>query len=605
MAARPSRKLAVILHADVVGSTQLVQRDELAAHERIQDSFRRFSRTIQAYSGITHEIRGDALVAEFPRASDAVIAAIAFQISNTCYNAKLEDDIQPQLRIGISLGEVIVADSTVTGAGIVLAQRLEQLASPGGVVVQGSVSETVPTRLPFAFDPLGEQTLKGFDQPVRAFTVLLKPGERIPSPESGVMVPDSAAKEVRERLALDLPDRPSIVVLPFTNMSSDLEQEYFSDGITEDIISELSRFRELFVIARNSSFTFKEKNIDVSEVASKLGVQYVVEGSVRKAANRVRITAQLVDATSASHIWSDRYDRELEDIFAIQDEVVAAIVSALPNQIRQAELARPPRATADIRAYDLVLHASPQGLATREDAIKAITLLEQALEIEPNYAAAHSWLSLAYTMEWDYGLIPKPEAVKVKIIEHARRAVELDQTDCGNYQVLSDHCLFILNDLTEARVHADRALQLNSNATSVNAWRGYIYNCDGESEKAMELCARAIRLDPLAHDWVMFLQGVVCFDAGQYDQAIYMFLTSNWEEKWPHLAASYALTGQIDRAQEIAKRTRQVWHESSRDDLDERIRELVDNNGFYTHGNHDGSFEEGFVLAGFIDKKPH
>jgi adenylate cyclase len=383
-------------------------------------------------------------------------------------------------------------------------------------------------------------------------------------------------------------------------MSGDPEQEYFSDGITEDIISELSRFRELFVIARNSSFIFKEQNINVSEVASKLGVQYLVEGSVRKVANRVRVTAQLVDGATASHIWADRYDREMEDIFTVQDEVVAAIVSALPNQIRHVELARPQRTTADIKAYDLVLHAAAQGLDTLKDAARAIALLEQALEIEPGYALAHSWLANAYTMEWDHRLIPKPEAVAAKIMKHGRRAVELDQTDGSAYQVLSDHCLFIMEDLTEARVHAERAVQLNPNASSIIAWRGYIHNCDGESKQAMELCARATRLDPLAFGWVKFLHGVVYFDAGQYDRAIDMFLATNWEEKWPHLAAAYALTGQKERAREIAKRSRKIWIESTPQDLDERIQEIFIKGGWYNHGNLDGSLEKGLRIAGFF-----
>lgn len=419
-------------------------------------------------------------------------------------------------------------------------------------------------------------------------------------------VAESDAKEtIRQQTSpiaqdpVPLSEKPSIAVLPFANMSDDPEQEYFSDGISEDIISELSRFRELFVIAKNSSFTFKGKNVDLSEVTSTLGVQYVVEGSVRKATNRVRITAQLVDGRSASHIWSDRYDRVLEDIFSIQDEVVTAIVSALPSQIRHVELARTQRA-ADIRAYDLVLHASSRGLNTLEDATRAMPLLRQALEIEPDYALAHAWLSLAYTMEWDHKLILKPEAVAVKVMKHARRAVELDQTDGWVYQVLSDHCLFIMKDLTEARVHAERAVRLNPNASAIVAWRGYIHNCDGESKEAMELCSRATRLDPLALGWVKFLHGVVCFDAGQYDRAIDMFLTTNWDEKWGHLAAAYALIGRTDQAREVAERARNIWSEYSSQDLDERIEGMFTDGAWYSHGNRDGNFEEGLRIAGFL-----
>jgi len=345
MAATPSRKLAVILHADVVGSTTLVQKDESLAHARIQAAFQRLAKTSEAYNGTAQEIRGDALVAEFSRASDAVCAALGFQAENADHNRKLPDNIRPELRVGVSLGEVVIGDGTITGAGVVLAQRLEQLAEPGGVVVQGSVSETVPIRLPFAFESLGEQILKGFEQPVRAFVVKLKSGEPLPAPESNadIVSQQSRPDEGSGRPMFELPDKPSIAVLPFTNMSSDSEHEHFSDGITEDIITELSRFRELFVIASNSTFRFKGKDIDIAQIANRLGVQYMVEGSVRRSGKRVRITAQLVDALSGSEVWADRYDRDLDDIFVVQDEVVAAIAGALPGRVRHAELERADR----------------------------------------------------------------------------------------------------------------------------------------------------------------------------------------------------------------------------------------------------------------------
>ena len=299
-----SRKLAVILHADVVGSTSLVQQDETLAHKRIQATFHQFSETISSYGGVTHELRGDALVAEFDRASDAVPAALAFQILNGEFNARLNDDIQPQLRIGISLGEVIIADNTITGAGVVLAQRLEQLADSGGIVVQGAVSETVPTRMPFDFESLGEQKLKGFELPVRAFAVSLKSGESVPLPEPNankldktVPLNESSVQSVTTEIG-----KPSIAVLPFNNMSGDEEQEYFSDGMTEDMITELSRFHDLFVIARHSSFAFKNQAFDIVDIGNKLGVQYLVEGSVRKSSGHVRITAQLIEVATGSGI---------------------------------------------------------------------------------------------------------------------------------------------------------------------------------------------------------------------------------------------------------------------------------------------------------------
>ena len=271
-----SRKLAVILHADVVGSTSLVHRNETLAHERIQAVFQQFSETINSYGGITRELRGDALLAEFERASDAVPAALAFQVINGEFNFRLDDDIQPQLRIGISLGEVIIADNTITGAGVVLAQRLEQLADAGGVVIQGSVSETVPNRLPFEFESLGEKQLKGFDNPVRAFIARLQQGEEIPAPEARARADTNAPCDSQAPLRLtpesyealtgerfEFPEKPSIAVLPFQNMNGDPEQEYFADGMSEDIITALSKMPDLIVIARNSTFVYKGRAVDI------------------------------------------------------------------------------------------------------------------------------------------------------------------------------------------------------------------------------------------------------------------------------------------------------------------------------------------------------
>jgi len=291
-----SRKLAVLLHADVVESTSLVHKNEILAHERIQDTFRRFSETISNYGGAALEIRGDALVAEFAKVSDAVSASLAFQAANTTLNEQLTDDIRPALRIGIALGEVVIADNTVTGEGIVLAQRLEQLAEPGSVFIQRAAYETIPKRLPFDYENLGERQIKGFDESVRVYAVSL---------QSGSVLPEFEIPTQQEGAAPKLPDKPSIAVLPFDNMSGDIEQEYFADGISEDLITALSKIHWFFVIARNSSFTYKGQAVEVTRVADELGVRYVIEGSVRKSGNRVRISAQLIDATTGHHVWAE------------------------------------------------------------------------------------------------------------------------------------------------------------------------------------------------------------------------------------------------------------------------------------------------------------
>jgi tetratricopeptide (TPR) repeat protein len=310
----------------------------------------------------------------------------------------------------------------------------------------------------------------------------------------------------------------------------------------------------------------------------------------------------LIDGLTANHIWADRYDRVLEDIFSVQDEVVTAIVSALPNQIRHIELSRPQRSPAEIRAYDLVLRVSPSTLGSLDDVKKAITLLKQALDIDPNYATAHSWLASAYVMEsdWKFELVSETKAAR--IMKHARRGVELDQTDSWLYVSLSDCCLFVMSDRVEARIHAKHAMDINPNATLSIAWMGYIHNCFGESEQALEMCSRAIRLDPLAGGYEKFLQGVVYFDIGQHDLAIGKFLDSDFGEKWPHLAAAYALSGQKDRAREIAIQLRQDWGGTNPDDIDTRFSEIFKGGYWFAHGNTDGSFQEGLRLAGILEK---
>ena len=430
MEERQPRKLAVILHADVVGSTTLVQQNESLAHARIQDAFRRFSSTIDAYNGATHELRGDALVAEFARASDAVAAGLAFQIENTESNARLEDDLQPRLRIGISLGEVVIADSTVTGAGVVLAQRVEQLAEPGGVCITGAIHEAVPQYLPLDYSDLGKREAKGFDEPVYVYSASVKAGKQVPSPEPAVSVGAQSRKPKRpwtagaiallvlvvgglawwqpwvpreepasiERMAFSLPDKPSIAVLPFTNMSGDAEQEYFVDGMTEDLITDLSKLSGLFVIARNSTFTYKGKSVKVRQVAEELGVRYVLEGSVRRAGDRVRINAQLIDATSGGHLWAERYDGSPSDVFALQDQVTHAIVTALSIQLTGKEKVNQQLADTSVpAAYDAFLKGwGYYQRQTPEDFGRARGYFEQALELDANYGRAAAALSAIY-----------------------------------------------------------------------------------------------------------------------------------------------------------------------------------------------------------------
>jgi adenylate cyclase len=305
MDAERTRKLAVLLHADVVGSTKLVQEDESIAHQRILSTFQRLAETTDAYGGIAHEIRGDALVAEFSRASDAVCAALAFQAKNIECNAVRVDQICPEVRVGISLGEVVIADGTVTGAG---------------VVVQGAVSETVPDRMPFEFDYLGEKSLKGFDNPVRAFVARVGTGATIPEPESVTSAKKSNADSVDPRTSKDSPDKPSIVVLPFRNATGDPQQDYVSEGIGSGLVTELSRNRTLTV---QSAVWSKHLSTDRVAVGREFGVRYLLEGSVQKSGPRLRITVQVIDAVSGEIKWADHLDRTGDDILTLQDEIAA------------------------------------------------------------------------------------------------------------------------------------------------------------------------------------------------------------------------------------------------------------------------------------------
>ncbi len=539
-----SRKLAVILHADVVGSTSLVQKNETLAHERIQAVFHQFSETIDSYGGITRELRGDALVAEFERASDAVPAALAFQVINGEFNSKLDDDIQPQLRIGISLGEVIIADNTITGAGVVLAQRLEQLAEPGGTVVQGSVSEIIPARMPFEFDSLGEQVLKGFDQPVRAFAVKLQPGEELPEPEV------STTPQKADSTTLEIPDKPSIAVLPFNNMSGDPEQEFFADGIAEDIITALSRFHDLLVIARNSSFVYRGTSVDMRQVGRELNVRYVLEGSVRTASNRVRITAQLIEAHSGNHVWAERFDRSLEDVFEVQDEITALVASTVSQQMSVAEYRSAiSRAEQDLDCRGLY----HQGMwymnkVTAEGCIKAREFAEQTLERYPGHVSGYSLMAYVNIIEFIYGWGEERRAQMIPdAAEYATKAIRIDPDDETSHIMLGA-VYWMSGKHDDAINECETVLRLNPNFSYAYGILGIVHAYSGSNyyQQAVECLDRAIGLSP-NDPWLQFFfahRGTAEFSiriwmlrsTGTNDRSnetrTYLRLTAIWRLRW-------------------------------------------------------------------------
>ncbi|UCH40297.1 MAG: adenylate/guanylate cyclase domain-containing protein [Gammaproteobacteria bacterium] len=499
-----SRKLAVILHADVVGSTVLVQQNETIAHERIQAVFNHLSETIKSYGGVTIELRGDALVAEFKRASDSVAAALAFQVLNSEVDSSFDDDIRPRLRIGISLGEVIIADNAITGAGVVLAQRLEQLADPGGIVVQGTVSETVPARMPFEFQSLGEHILKGFDQPVRAFVVRLRSGEELPTPEVNANTSPQAIKSK----ALQVPDKPSIAVLPFENMSGDPEQEFFADGISEDLITALSKIHWFFVIARHSSFTYKGQAVDVTRVASDLGVRYVIEGSVRNAGDRVRISAQLIDATTGHHVWAESYNRSLTDIFELQDEMTQTIAGAVEPELSAAERERaactPPESLGAWEFYQ-------RGLwhlwsFTKNDMAEARRLFEQVHQLDANFAAAYSFESYSHYLDTMLAFTETPNESLELAYQAARKALALDDKDPSAYFALGRVCM-LQGKHDDSVAELSKAVELSPSFALAHHGLGFALVLSGLIEEGAEELDKAIRLSP--RDPVMW--GTMCF----------------------------------------------------------------------------------------------
>lgn len=521
------RRLVVLLHADIVGSTALVHRNETIAHARITSAFREFSRNITEYGGTVHEVRGDALVAEFARASDAVAGALAAQASNTKLSATLPDDIQPRMRVGIALGEVIVADDTVTGPGIVLAQRLEQLAEPGGVCIQGSVYEAVPRRMPYAYANLGECEVKGFEQPVRAFAVTVEHDEVVPVPEPPVASAGAAPahRQTIHDLAATLggwfkrspkadesgtPDTPllSITVLPFTTVMGDPNQDYFADALTEDLTADLSRITGSFVISRSTAATYRGQNLDVRVVASELGVRHVLQGSVRRAANDVRVNVELVDGETGRQVWSERYDKAAGDMYTFQNEVTSRIARALNLELKDAvsrQVAR--QRPGNLDSQDLTLRAwaelwtKPQSPATNAESLGYIA---QALTIDPDNAEALGVAAYAYARAAVYGWGENSRADAIRDgIAAGEQSLALDPKNADAVYALG-FVYFAAGETTRAREFMLQCIALNRNHAPGYFFFAVILMRLGYPTEAIESIERAFALsprDPLRSVW--------------------------------------------------------------------------------------------------------
>ena len=534
------RRLAAIMATDVVGYSRLIRADEegtISALKALRADL--IDPKLAKHKGRIVKLMGDGMLAEFASVVDAVRAAAETQQAVADRNADLPADKRIEFRVGVNLGDVVIDGDDIHGDGVNVAARLEALAEPGGICISGAVYDQVRDRTDLAFEDLGEQEVKNIDRPVRVWRWVAG-------------APPKADGPAMTEGTLPLPNKPSIAVLPFTNMSGDPEQEYFSDGITEDIITELSRFRSLFVIARNSSFAYKGQSVNVGKIGQELGVAYVVEGSVRKAGNRVRITAQLVEASTGNHIWAERYDRDLEDIFAVQDEVASEIVTAVPGYVDIASRVQAAQTPAnDLNAYDLVLRAES---IWHQDwsSLQVKELLEKALEIEPGYARAHGRLAgfFAYSIFSHHFPAEKARALARS---HADKALELDPNDPVIHAATAEaYCM--IGDHDAARSHIAKAVALNPNDFNVMVV-GHMVSYLGEHKEGLRWARLAARRDPYLSDAIREGYFDSYYMAGQYEQAIEQIL--GWRNPPSHiyagLAAAHAMLGRMDEAQALRR----------------------------------------------------
>ena len=507
------RRLAAIFVADVVGYSRLMGVDEVMTLRRLREYRDAMSGRIAARGGRVVNTSGDALLAEFASVVDAIECAVESQIDIAERNADVDEQQCLRFRIGVHLGDVLVEDDDIFGDGVNIAARLEALAPAGGVCLSGTVYDVVHRRIDLAYQSHGEQKFKNIEEPVRAYGVALDGGADITLPNKTKV--DEA--------------RPSIAVLPFENMSGDAEQAYFSDGITEDLITSLSKIDGLFVIARNSTFTYKEQRKTVDEIAADLGVRYVLEGSVRKSGGRVRITAQLIDGQTGGHLWADRYDRDLIDVFAVQDEVTQQIVDALEVKLTDRDRRNLEQSghVVDVEAYDYVLRGRDQYLRyTREASVQAREMFSKAITIDPGYAEAHAWLSLTYIHEWNQLWTRDVSESLEPALEHAQKAQSLDDSLPIVHMALSQSYQWH-NQPDEALEAAEHAVALDPNNADALGALAEILAMRGRPQEAVELIEKAIELNPHFPAWYLTIAAWARFWQRNYDEALSLIRRAN------------------------------------------------------------------------------
>ena len=521
--------------------------NEEGTHERLKAHLSQLVEPkLSEHRGRTVKNTGDGFLVEFPSVVDAVRCAAKLQQGMADRNADIPADQRIEFRIGINLGDVIVEEGDIYGDGVNIAARLEALAEPGGICVSRVVHDQVRDKLDVAFEDLGEQQVKNIARPVHVWRLRLgtKPASAAPLP---------------------LPDKPSIAVLPFRNMSGDPEQEYFADGMVEEIITALSRIRWLFVIARNSTFTYKGQAVDVKQVGRELGVRYVLEGSVRKAGQRVRITGQLIDALTGTHLWADRFDGSLEDVFDLQDKVASSVAGVIEPALQAAETARSAdRPTSDLTAYDLYLRAYAMTLSSARQIPEALRLLEQAVARDPRYGPALAYAAVCcYRLVRD-GWSKDPAADRLKSADFARRALEAAGDDPGILANAAMALAYFGEDIGVMMALVDRAVALNPSFARGWHLSGMLRNWAGQPDIAIEHVEASLRLSPRARvGGSLDVIGAAHFLARRFDEALPKLLLAIQEDPsspqpYRYLTACYAQMGRLDDAREIGVRLRTI-----------------------------------------------
>jgi TolB-like protein/class 3 adenylate cyclase/tetratricopeptide (TPR) repeat protein len=552
---RVGRRLAAIVAADVAGYSRLMGLDEVGTARTLREHRKVTDALVAKHGGRLVKTTGDGVLLEFPSVVDAVECAVAVQAVMAERNEGVPQGRRMLFRIGINLGDILIDGDDILGDGVNVAARLEGIAEPGGICISSSAYDQVHGKVGAEFADLGEQRLKNIERPVRIYTAKQKNHLGLDTPN---VLPSHLAAKL-----LPLPDKPSIAVLPFQNISGDPEQEYFADGIVEDIITALSRFKLLFVIARNSSFTYKGKPVDIKQVGRELGVRYVLEGSVRKSAGRVRITGQLIDSATGAHIWADRFDGELEDVFELQDQITTSVVSQLITHVQIAEIERANRKqTANLDAYECYWRGLAQHLKfTKSNSDAALAYFHKAIELDQTFALAYSYAGGAYAVRRQNLWMADVAQESAEAIRFTRYAIELDETNeavlCRGGFVLA----FFAGELDLGAECVRRGLAINPNYASGWLYSAWVQIYLGNHQTALEHIRQFQRLSPLDPNLIhsKLQAAYIHVFLGHYDEAAHLAEQMSKERPtfmpgWRLLAASNALAGDVASANIATKK---------------------------------------------------